>query len=129
MFRSPCEVCELSRTPAVSGSAVLALSICGSSPSTTCTEADDEDVTVPDTDVETVAVAGPRPMPALAWNVNVCDPTVSAGIVQSSDDPIVGSFNGAPSRSKVPGAYANDGGSVTLVWNVVGEFVAVRCTE
>ena len=43
----------------------------GCSPFTTLTVADVEELMAPFREVDTVAAAGPSPMPALAWNVTV----------------------------------------------------------
>ena len=108
MLRLPCGV---GGVPGVSGNESPAVSIVGCSPSTTSTEADADDEKVPSSEVETVAAAGPSPMPASGLERDGVDAPARARSAQQSDEPHgVGSASeGSPSRSALPGTYEKSG--------------------
>ncbi len=89
--------------PAVRANAVAWLETAGSSPSTTSTAAVAEDG-CPFT--ESVALAVPRPIPALASNCRTWVPSVKGNAqvrVPAPDGPSTGSGAASPSTLAVPG--------------------------
>ena len=87
----------------------------GSSPSTTFTEADAEELRSLRCEDDTVAVAARGRYPLFASNVRVCDADCERVVPSSARTGRVGSGSGVvPSSSVVPGHRRNLGGNVEI---------------